>query len=125
MLIRTDRRRWLTDYYRHVDAREPDGFMAMLTDDAVMTFANAEPVKGNDAIRVVLVGLLDAIAGIRHEVHAVYEPGGDLVVFECDVHYLRLDGRQVTVRGAGFFEIGSDDLCREQRILVDVSPVFT
>ena len=115
---------WLRNYYRHIDAMDTDAYMAMFTEDARMIFANGDPLEGRDAIRQALTGLLGSVDGIRHILHDTWQVEDDLVAFECDVVYSRKDGKEVTVRGGCFFTFTDDGPCREQRIYVDVSPVF-
>lgn len=115
---------WLRQYYEHIDSMNTEGYMAMFADNARMVFANADPIEGRDAIRQALTGLADSIAGWRHILHGVWEEEDGLVIFECDVVYTRKDGKEVSVRGGVFFVIDDDGLCREQRITVDLTPVF-
>jgi ketosteroid isomerase-like protein len=115
---------WLRDYYRHIDAKETDAYMAMFSENARMIFANADPIEGRAGIREALTGLLGSVAATRHVLHQTWQVDDDLVAFECDVIYTRKDGKEVTVRGGCFFVFGDDGLCREQRITVDITPVF-
>lgn len=115
---------WLHTYYGHLDANNVDGFMAMLAPGARQFFANAEPREGKDAIRAALSGFLDSLGGIRHVLRGAWEEDDDLLIFESEVHYLRKDGKEVVVPSSCFFVVGDDGLCREQRIMVDTSPVF-
>lgn len=115
---------WLREYYQHIDGMNTEGYMAMFAEDARMVFANADPIEGRDGIRQALTALLDSVGGIRHTLHDVWQEEHGPVIFECDVLYTRKDGKEVSVRAAAFFVIGDDGLCREQRITVDLSPVF-
>lgn len=115
---------WLRDYYRAIDAVETDTFMAMFTEDARMIFANADPIEGRDAIREALTGLRTSVGGWRHVLHGSWQLDDDLIGFECEVVYTRLDDKEVTVRAGCFFAFAEDGRCREQRIHVDTTPVF-
>lgn len=115
---------WLHDYYRHIDGMDTDAYMAMFAEAARMVFANADSIEGRDGIREALTGLLGSVGGIRHILHDVWEEEDGLIIFECDVIYTRKDGKDVTVRDSAFFVIDDGGLCREQRIIVDTSPVF-
>ncbi|MDT7710385.1 MAG: hypothetical protein QOG20_5992 [Pseudonocardiales bacterium] len=115
---------WLRDYYRAIDAVETDTFMAMFTEDARMVFANADPIEGRDGIREALTGLRASVGGWRHILYGTWQLEDDLIAFECEVVYTRLDGKEVTVRAGCFFAFAADGRCREQRIHVDTTPVF-
>jgi ketosteroid isomerase-like protein len=114
---------FLTSYYELVDAMKVDDFMAYFTPDARMVFASNPAFDGHDAIRACLEGVLGSIDGIRHELSNVWELGPDTVFFECDVTYTRRDGRDVKVPGSAVCEM-RDGVMKEQRIYVDVTPVF-
>ncbi|WP_156755220.1 nuclear transport factor 2 family protein [Actinokineospora pegani] len=124
MRISDAKREWLDTYYAHVDAMNHDAYLAMYTADARLVLANAEPVRGKDAIAEVLGGLLGSLGGIKHTLRDAWEEDGGLVIFECDVVYTRKDQREVTVRGAAFLVVNDEGLCSDSRIFVDISPVF-
>ena len=62
------------------------------------------------------------MAGFRHDVIDVWSDGNTLIV-ELEVHYTRLDGRQVSVPGCNVFRL-RDRSVAGYRSYIDVTPVY-
>lgn len=110
-------------YYALVDSNKPDEFMNYFSEDAAFRFANSERIVGREEIRRAIVGLLNSINGIRHDLTNAWKVEENVVVLECDVTYTRKDNKQVVVHGA-VVNVIQNGLFKEQRLYVDVSPVF-
>lgn len=108
--------------FADIDAFDPDRFVAHLTQDAVFTFANAEPQVGSDDIAAAVTGFFGSIDGLTHHIREVYEHG-DTVVVKADVEYVRKDGKRVTVPNADILDFDGD-LVRSWQIYIDVTPVY-
>jgi hypothetical protein len=66
---------------------------------------------------------LASLAGIRHEILALWEVEDGTVVAMMDVHYRRHDGREHTLPRSNLFRL-RDGKVYDYRIDMDVNPVF-
>lgn len=115
-------RDWWSGLFATIDARDADGFVAHLTDDAEFRFANHPPAHGRSAIRAVVDGFFGTIGGCRHRLIRTWEDGAD-VVCQGEVTYTRLDGGLVTVPFVNVFEMRGERVAR-YLIYNDVTPVY-
>jgi ketosteroid isomerase-like protein len=113
---------WWRGLFAAIDARDADGFVAHLTDDAEFRFANHPPAHGRAAIRAVVDGFFGTIGGCRHRLIRTWEDGAD-VVCQGEVTYTRLDGAAVTVPFVNVFEMRGERVAR-YLIYNDVTPVY-
>jgi hypothetical protein len=115
---------WIKQYYSLVDSGQQDKFMEFFAENAAFRFGNAETIIGRKEIREAIVGLLNSINGIRHDLKKCWEIEGNVVIFECDVTYTRKDNKTVVVHGVVVNVIENDHFT-EQRLYVDLTPVFS
>ena len=106
------------------DRGDVDGLLGFLTDDVVLVFGNAEPVKGKDAIKAQAGDFTSSLKGVRHEIHDIWQAAedADVVISRMTVHYTRLDDSVVRVPCVNILRL-SGDLVADYRIYIDVSPV--
>lgn len=110
-------------YLTALDARDVDAYGEYLADDVSMQFGNAEPVIGKDAVTGMLAGYWQSFAEIEHDLTNIY--GTDRTyVLEADNHYVRHDGKKVTVRAVAFTDKDAHGKVSSVRIYGDTSPVF-
>ncbi len=105
------------------DAKDVSGLAAFMADDVRLRLGNAEPVQGKSAFVSAVTAFLASVAGFRHEVLNVWSDR-DALIAEFDVHYVRLDGGQVTVPCCNVFRL-RDGLVSEYRSYIDATPVNT
>jgi ketosteroid isomerase-like protein len=105
------------------DAKDVSALIAFVTDDVRLRLGNAEPVRGKSAFVEAVNAFLASVAGFRHEVLNVWSDA-DVLVFEFDVHYTRLDGGEVTLPCCNVFRL-RDGLVAEYRSYVDATPVYS
>ncbi len=75
-------------YYASIDkTKKMDEAILFFTEDATLYFANNEPVSGREAIHAAIIGILDSVEDIRHDVRGVWEDEEGTVIFEVDVTY--------------------------------------
>lgn len=108
--------------FAEIDSFDPDRFVAHLTEDVVFRFGNAEPLVGRQAVRDAVAQFFTSIAGIRHDVLALYEVD-DVVIAQIDVTYHRHDGGVVVVPNADILTYRGD-LVADWRIYIDLAPVY-
>ena len=105
------------------DAKEVSTLASFTTDDVRLRLGNAGAVRGKPAFIEAVVAFLASVAAFRHQVINVWSDG-DVVVAEFDVHYTRLDGREVTVPCCNVFRL-RDGLVAEYRSCLDATPVYS
>ena len=111
--------RLLTRLFAAIDSRDPGAFAAFLADDVLFRFANAEPVRGRDAVSAAVVAFFDSIAGLRHDIVETWVRD-DALVCHGTVTYRRHDGSELAVPFANVLK-GDDAGIREYLIFVDTS----
>jgi ketosteroid isomerase-like protein len=104
------------------DAKDVPALAAFMTDDVRLRLGNAEMVEGKPAFVAAVDAFLASVSGFRHEVLNVWSDGEALIA-EFDVHYTRLDGREVTVPCCNVFRL-RDGLVAEYRSYIDATPVY-
>ncbi len=114
------------DYLRYLaalDARDIEAYSQYLADDVSVQFGNANPVEGKDVVVGMLGGYWQSFAGLEHDLLNIYGTDRSYVL-EALNHYLRHDGKSVTVRAVAFTDKNADGKVTSVRIYGDTSPVF-
>jgi ketosteroid isomerase-like protein len=106
-----------------VDRRDADGFAALCAEDAVLRFANAEPVRGRAAIRDSFATFFASIAGLEHDIVGFWHADGAFVA-ESLVTYTRTNRTTVTLPAVSIVRRGTDGLIRDYRIYMDLGPLY-
>jgi ketosteroid isomerase-like protein len=96
---------------------------ALMTDDVHVRFGNGDPIEGRDAFAVSGEQFTASIGSIRHEITYI-QNFEDVVVVEMQVHYTRLDAKQLTLPCCNVFRM-RDGLVADYRVYMDISPVYT
>jgi ketosteroid isomerase-like protein len=105
------------------DAKDVSALAAFMTDDVRLRLGNADPVQGKSAFVEAVNAFFASVEGFRHQVLNVWSDG-DALIAEFDVHYSRLDGREVTLPCANVFRL-RDGLVAEYRSYIDATPVYS
>lgn len=113
---------WYEQFYGAMEVKDIDAVCSMCTPDTRVQFANHEPVTGRDAVREVMLHFWGTIERMHHGFTHVQE-SGDLATLEADVTYTRLDGSSVVIK-SGTVIRRQDGLIADQRIYVDLAPLF-
>ncbi len=106
-----------------VDSSDFDTIEALSAPDVYFRFGNAEPTHTRSGLVAAAQSFLGSIAGIQHELVDIWEIGNGTVVAIMDVHYRRLDGRELNLPCCNVFRV-SDGIIRDYRIYMDVNPVI-
>ena len=106
-----------------VDTKDAEAFGAFLADDARLTFGNAEPLLGAEAIVAGIGAFFSTIDGLRHRIVNQWYADAETVA-ETEVTYQRLDGKSVTVPAVSIWRTREDGLIDDYRIFVDLAPVY-
>ncbi len=108
--------------FRSIDAMDAGRFASFLTEDAVFRFGNAPEARGREAIRALVAGFFEMIAGLEHRVTDTWAQPGT-VVCRGEVTYTRKDGTQLTVPFADVLVMRGESIA-DYRIYMDVSQLF-
>src|ERR1700692_1622820 len=106
-----------------VDMSHLDTIEALTAPDVHFRFGNADPTDTRSELVAAAQSFRAAIAGIHHEFVDIWEVGYGAVVAILDVHYRRLDGRELNLPCCNVFRV-SDGLVRDYRIYMDVNPAI-
>ena len=109
--------------FADIDAFDPDKFVAHLTPDVRFRFGNLDPVTGRAAVKDAVAGFFSTIARPDPPHPERVRAGGETVIAQIDVEYLRQDGKSVTVPNADIL-VFDGDLVRDWQIYIDVAPVY-
>ncbi len=112
----------LQELFAAIDARDADGFVGFLTEDATFRFGSAPPVQGRRAIRQAVDEFFATIAGLSHAV-ANWLASDATLVCEGEVTYTRHDGSTVTLPFADVFEFVEDRISH-YKIYMDIGPLY-
>jgi ketosteroid isomerase-like protein len=110
-------------YYELLEAGRVAEAVEFFTPTARMHFPNSDWVVGRDAIRAVLEQMTVPFESVHHEFSRVFDGDYPTVCAEGVVSHVLPDGSTVAVGGSMFCEFDGEKIA-EQRIYVDLSPVF-
>ena len=114
---------WLEKLFATIDAKDDEGFVAFLTEDAVFRFGNAEPARGKQAVRDAVAGFFSSVKGLEHTVRESWTQP-DAVVMHGEVTYTRHDGSRLSVPFANVFKLDGA-LVSEYLVFADVSRLWS
>ena len=109
--------------FRIIDAKDAPEFAALFARSGSMTFGNADPMVGPDAIAAGIGSFFAAIAALRHRVEHTWSVGADTIT-QVEVCYARLDGKEVTLPGVSIWRVDTDDSFVDYRVFIDQAPLF-
>ena len=108
---------------RAVDDADHNAIAALTADDVHFRFGNASPTDTQSELLAAAQSFRDAIADLRHTILDLWEVGDGMVVALMDVHYRRLDGRELNLPCCNVFGV-HDGVVNDYRIYMDVNPVL-
>lgn len=110
-------------YLESMDNKNIEAYSEFLAADCVLQMNNDKPIEGKTAIAEKLAPYWNTFQSIEHELLNIY--GTDSAyVLEALNHYVRLDGRPVTVRAVAFTDRDQNEQVNSVRLYTDVSAVF-
>lgn len=115
-------RKWLEEIGKSIDSMDSDKFVEFLTEDCTFRFGNQPPVEGKNATRDYVAAFFKIIGGSKHKVINFWT-GVNTVVWQGEVLYTRLDGKQVTVNFVNVFFMNGN-LIKDYLIYIDNAPLF-
>jgi len=109
--------------FRAVDDADHDALAALTAEDVHFRFGNADPTNTQSDLLAASRSLHDALAGLRHNILELWEVDERTVIVLMDVHYKRLDGRELTLPCCNVFRL-RDGVVGEYLIYMDFNPVI-
>ena len=109
----------LDDFFKTIDAKDTNGFLAFLGPNASFRFGNAPTIQGHDDIGETVGAFFDSIEALKHDLNRSLTHKTSIVC-ECEVTYTRKDGSQLTVPFANVFGF-QGDLINEYLTYIDIS----
>jgi ketosteroid isomerase-like protein len=113
----------LREMFGAFDAQDVSALAGFVTDDVHLRLGNAEPVEGRTAFVESVTQFIASVAGFRHEFLNIWSDR-DALIAEFDVHYIRLDGGEVTLPCCNVFRV-RDGLVAEYHSYMDATPVYS
>jgi ketosteroid isomerase-like protein len=115
---------WYLSYLNRLDDKDVEGYGAFLSDDCVMLSNNNHPVQDKATILNYLSQYWKTFGSLTHELLNIY--GSDTnFVLEALNHYMRLDGKPVTVTAVAFTDRNDAGFVTSVRFYTDTNPVFS
>jgi ketosteroid isomerase-like protein len=108
---------------RAVDAADQNAIAALTAADVHFRFGNADPTDTQSELLAAAQSFRDSIADLHHTILDLWEVGDGTVVALMDVHYRRLDGRELSLPCCNVFGV-HDRVVNDYRIYMDVNPVL-
>ena len=115
-------RDWWLSLLATIDAKDTQGFLGYVADDAEFRFGNGPSAVGQANIGAAVSGFFGTIQRSRHQLHKTWEDA-DSAVGEGEVTYTRLDGSTITLSFVDVFHFRSGRIGR-YLIYMDVNPLF-
>ncbi|RIV17848.1 nuclear transport factor 2 family protein [Fibrisoma montanum] len=111
-------------YLQAMDNRDVEGYGRFLADDVTVQFNNDAPMQGGkEAVLQGLGAYWQSFASIEHDLTNIYGTDSNYVL-EALNHYVRHDGKAVTVHAVAFTDLNEAGEVKSVRIYQDVSPVL-
>lgn len=113
---------WYKKLYAEIDGMRMEGFLAGLTDDIRIAFANHPTAVGKQQVRDAIGAFWSTIKGMKHHFVKVITEGDDLAL-EARIDYTRVDGKVVTIPCTTLVKRRGDKVA-EMRIYMDAAPIY-
>lgn len=113
---------WYKRLYDDIDNMRMDGFLAGLTDDVRLTFANHPSAEGKAQVRAAIGAFWASIKAMKHNFVNVFQDGDDLTL-EARIDYTRKDGKRVTIPCVTLVK-RRGERASEMRIYMDTAPIY-
>ena len=115
-------KKWLESIGNSIDSMNSDNFVKFLTDDCTFRFGNQPELNCKTATRDYVAAFFKMIGGSRHKIIDFWNRE-DSVVWQGEILYTRLDGKQVTVNFVNILKINGK-LIKDYLIYIDNTPLF-
>ena len=115
---------WYLDYLEAIDTRNVEKYATFLANDCEMQTNNFPVVAGKTAIIEGLTQYWQSFASVEHDLLNIYGTDNAFML-EALNHYLRHDGKSVTLRAVAMTDRDSSGLVTSVRLYTDTSQLFS
>ncbi|MGW9264117.1 nuclear transport factor 2 family protein [Gordonia terrae] len=99
------------DFYREIDANDPDVFGRHFTENAVFAFNDVDPVSSPAAISDFVAAWKGNFDAVLHDLDALtVDPDSERVAVQITVTYKFADGHDVSVKGASVVQFSGESI---------------
>ena len=106
-----------------VDNANDDDIAALSAAEVHFRFGNAQPTNTRSELLAAARVFRESIAGLRHTILDLWEVGDGTVIALMDVHYERLDGRELNLPCCNVFRVHNGRVDK-YLIYMDINPVL-
>ena len=110
------------EIFGDIDRMDAHAWAAHLAPDAVLRFANADPVHGREACEAALRRMLDRLASISHDRLEQWKHG-DATIVEASVTCRRPGGEPVTMPLVTIYRENTRHQIFDYRVYMDTTPI--
>lgn len=107
-----------------VEENDVDKTVSFFSKDAFYKVGNNEPVFGPQGIRDLAGPVMQMFRKVTHEIKDMWEVGGDTVVCEMNVLYIRNDGKAFKIPCCDIIRFNDSNLIRSLQAFLDINPLF-
>jgi len=106
-----------------VDNANDDDIAALSAAEVHFRFGNAQPTNTRSELLAAARVFRESIVGLRHTIVDLWEVGDGTVIALMDVHYERLDGRELNLPCCNVFRVHNGRVDK-YLIYMDINPVL-
>jgi ketosteroid isomerase-like protein len=106
-----------------VDNANDDDIAALSAAEVHFRFGNAQPTNTRSELLAAARVFRESLAGLRHTILDLWEVGDGTVIALMDVHYERLDGRELNLPCCNVFRVHNGRVDK-YLIYMDMNPVL-
>lgn len=120
-----EKSKWIERLFATIDAKNTDGFVGFLSENAEVRFGNGPSFRGQEEIFESIGEFFSAIAGLEHELANVWSVDGAVIV-EGEVTYFRRDETRLTLPFCNVLHLADGEELKVARyyIYADQSELF-
>jgi hypothetical protein len=115
---------WYQRYLATIDGRDIDAYARFLSESCTMHFNNVVMAEGKVALVHALAEYWKSYAGLEHELLNIYGTGRAFML-EALNHYVRHDGKNVSLRAVALTDRDEAGLVTSIRVYTDTAPLFS
>lgn len=108
---------------RAVDNANDDDIAALTAAEVHFRFGNARPTDTRSELLAAARAFRESISALRHTILDLWDVNGGTVIAIMDVHYERLDGRELNLPCCNVFRV-RDGCVDKYLIYMDINPVL-
>ena len=117
-----DIKKWIEEIGNTIDAKDSTKFASYIKEDGQFRFGSTAPVHSRKAIDDYVAYFFTMIKSSKHTLVNAWKEG-DVVIWQGEVLYTRLDGSTVEIPFVNIFNMDGD-MIKDYLIYIDNGPLF-